>query len=571
MAGSQESNASLLDDQTTLLEISQAERSQNYEEETFYKNCRAAYLAVFKSSLENIKSKEQLCLVLQQAGRNPSQKIVNKYWTLQSTTLNFDDFCFILKEEEPVKKTQLLKAFAKIDVNNDGCILHSELRKILTTRGEKMTLGEVNAITELAEVNKDGKFDYYKFCKLYMTTNEQCLKNALEKLELDSKLKCQHFGSQLETSSETATSSASKTLSKTARKTESKSILKKGQCKTSSQCSSAPSSKACVSSTISMGASSNKNSKFIEANAAKEWQCVPAKGCFFFQDNGEIISHKYKLHLSQRSTVCITINPVNLHQMEGECSLWLAVDPALCIFEENEIEENIQAVSFTELRNKETFGWRGELEAGAYWVIPFTTSCKFRKAKKQIREAKLVHRNGDGNFAVTKELRAVLSEIFEMIDLDGNGFLSLEEYNFFEMRTSGEKCDEDAWAICKENFDMKNNELTRQGFMDLNLMEASEQSGDLSGLWMTLQSMGYNKALELTEACPFSIHIYAEKCKPRIQPVCLETGGEQLKTAICMSVVNKGEAKPMDISENIIIHTYKSDTRIISVIENKVL
>ncbi|XP_077784773.1 EF-hand calcium-binding domain-containing protein 7 isoform X5 [Podarcis muralis] len=499
MAGSQESNASLFSDQTPSQESSQAKRSQNYEEETFYKNCRAAYLAVFKSSLENIKSKEQLCLVLQQAGRNPSQKTVNKYWTLQTTTLNFDDFCFILKQEEPVRKTELLKAFAKIDVNNEGCILHSELHKLLTTRGEKMTPDEVNAITELVEVNSDGKFDYYKFCKLYMTTNEQCLKNALEKLEVDSKLKRQQFGSQLETSSELATSLISKTIPKTARKTESKPMLKRGHCKTSSQCSSAPSCKASVSSTISMGASSNKHSKLIEANAAKEWQHAQSKGCFFLEENGEIISHKYKLFLSQRSTVCITINPVNLRQMEGKPSPWLVVDTALYILKENETEENIQLVGFTELRNKEVFGWRGELEGGVYWVIPFTTGCRFRKSKKQIRrEAKLVH--GDGEFTATKEFRAALSEIFEMIDLDGNGFLSLEENNFFEMRTSGEKCDEEAWAICKENFDMKNNELTRQGFMDLNLMEASQQGRDLSSLWMTLQSMGYNKALELTES-----------------------------------------------------------------------
>nr|XP_028589040.1 EF-hand calcium-binding domain-containing protein 7 isoform X2 [Podarcis muralis] len=477
--------------------------------------------------------------VLQQAGRNPSQKTVNKYWTLQTTTLNFDDFCFILKQEEPVRKTELLKAFAKIDVNNEGCILHSELHKLLTT-----------------------------FCKLYMTTNEQCLKHALEKLEVDSKLKRQQFGSQLETSSELATSLISKTIPKTARKTESKPMLKRGHCKTSSQCSSAPSCKASVSSTISMGASSNKHSKLIEANAAKEWQHAQSKGCFFLEENGEIISHKYKLFLSQRSTVCITINPVNLRQMEGKPSPWLVVDTALYILKENETEENIQLVGFTELRNKEVFGWRGELEGGVYWVIPFTTGCRFRKSKKQIRrEAKLVH--GDGEFTATKEFRAALSEIFEMIDLDGNGFLSLEENNFFEMRTSGEKCDEEAWAICKENFDMKNNELTRQGFMDLNLMEASQQGRDLSSLWMTLQSMGYNKALELTEACPFSIRVYAEKCKPRIQPVCLEAGGEQLKTAICMSVANKGDAKPMDASENIVIYTYKSDTRITSVIGNK--
>lgn len=50
-----------------------------------------------------------------------------------------------------------------------------------------------------------------------------------------------------------------------------------------------------------------------------------------------------------------------------------------------------------------------------------------------------------------------------------------------------------------ENFETKNNELTKQGFMDLNLMEASDRGGDLSDLWITLMSMGYNKAMELTE------------------------------------------------------------------------
>ncbi|XP_053100629.1 EF-hand calcium-binding domain-containing protein 7 isoform X2 [Hemicordylus capensis] len=539
MAGSQKSNASLFSEETALSEHSQAKQSHSYEEETFYKNCRAAYLAVFKSSLENIKSKEQLCLVLQQAGRNPSQKTVNKYWTLQTTSLNFDDFCSILKKEEPITKTELLDAFAKLDANNNGCILHSELCKILTTQGEKMTLDEVNAITELADVNNDGKFDYYKFCKLYMTTSEQCLKTALEKLEVDSNLKRQQFGSQIETSSEMATSPVTKSLPKTARKTEPRPMLKRGHCKTSSRPSSAPSCTVCVSSANSLGASSNKNSKLMEANAVKEWQCVQSKGCFFLEDNGMIISHKYKLLLSQRST-------------------------------ETETEENLQFVSSTELRNKEVFGWRSELGAGVYWIIPFTTGCKFRKVKKQIRgEAKLVYRDCNGDLALTKEFRAVLSEIFEMIDLDGNSSLSLEEYNFFEMRTSGEKCDTEAWAICKENFDMKNNELTRQGFMDLNLMEASDRGGDVSNLWVTLLSMGYNKALELTEACPFSINIYAEKCKPRIKPVCLEAGGEQLNNAICMNVVNKGDAKPVDSNGNIIIHTYQSDTRITSVVENK--
>ncbi|NXC12694.1 EFCB7 protein, partial [Corythaeola cristata] len=549
---------------------SEGKKSQHAEEAVFYMNCRAAYLTVLKSSLENIKSKEQLSLVLQQAGRNPSQKTVNKYWTSQTTTLNFDDFCTILKEEKPATKAELLEAFGKIDTDNAGYILHDELYKILTMRGEKMTPDEVSAIIKQADFNYSGKLDYNKFCDLYMTTSEQCCKTAREKLEVDRRLRQQQFGSQAEASSEGVTLPASKPSPRISRKTDHKLTPTKGDSRTPSRPSSAPSCKASISTTISMGASSNRNTKLIEPDTMKEWQCAQSKGCFYLEDDGEIISHKYKLHLPQKSTVCITIKPLNVCQVEGKSCHWLSVDTALYILKENETQENLQLVSFTEQQNKEMFGWKGELGPGVYWLLPFTTGCRLKKVKTQITgEAKLVYRGEDGELALTKEFRATLLDIFETIDLDGNGLLSLEEYNFFELRTSGEKCDEEAWAVCKENFDMKKNELTRQGFMDLNLMEANDREGDPSDLWVTLLSLGYNKALEMTEACPFVIDIYAEKCKPRIKAVYLEAGSWQLNRAICKSVVNKGEAKVMDGCENIIIYTYKAGRRITSVIENK--
>ncbi|NXL95557.1 EFCB7 protein, partial [Alectura lathami] len=554
----------------TRSEGSQAKKSQQAEEAIFYTKCRAAYLTVLKSSLENIKSKEQLILVLQQAGRNPSQKTVNKYWTSQTTTLNFDDFCTILKEETPVTKAELLEAFGKIDTDNTGYILHDELCKVLTTKGEKMTLDEVSAITKLADFNCGGKLDYKKFCDLYMTTREQCCRTALEKLEVDSRWRRQQFGNQAETSTEGITLPVSKPSPKVLRKTDHKLAPTKGDIRTPSRLSSAQSCKASVSSTISMGASSNRSTKLIEPNIMKEWQCDQSKGCFYVEEDGEIISHKYRLHLPQRSTVCITIKPLNLHQLEGKSCHWLSVDTALYVLKENETQENLQFVCFTEQQNKEMFGWKGELTPGVYWLLPFTTGCRLKKVKTQItREAKLVYRDEDGELALTSEFRAVLLDIFETIDLDGNGLLSLEEYNFFELRTSGEKCDEEAWAVCKENFDMKKNELTRQGFMDLNLMEANDREGDPSDLWVTLLSLGYNKALEMTEACPFVIDIYAEKCKPRIKAVYLEAGSWQLNRAICKSVVNKGDAEVMDGCENIIVYTYRTGTRITSVIENK--
>ncbi|KFW88032.1 EF-hand calcium-binding domain-containing protein 7 [Phalacrocorax carbo] len=568
MASSPENNASLSVQKVTRSESSQAKKSQHAEEAIFYMNCRAAYLTVLKSSLENIKSKEQLSLVLQQAGRNPSQKTVNKYWTSQTTTLNFDDFCTILKKEKPATKTELLEAFGKIDVDNTGYISHDELYKILTMRGEKMTQDEVSTITKQADFNCSGKLDYKKFCDFYMTTSEQCCKAAQEKLEGDSRLRQQQFGSQAETSSEGIM--VSKPPPRVSRKSNHKLAPTKGDSRTSSRPSSAQSCKASISTTISMAASSNRNTKLIEPDTIKEWHCAQSKGCFYLEEDGEIISHKYKLHLPQKSTVCITIKPLNIRQVEGKSCNWLSVDTALYILKENETQENLQLVNFTEQQNKEMFGWKGELGSGIYWLLPFTSGCRLKKVKTQITgEAKLVYRGEDGELALTKEFRATLLDIFETIDLDGNGLLSLEEYNFFELRTSGEKCDEEAWAVCKENFDMKKNELTRQGFMDLNLMEANDREGDPSDLWVTLLSLGYNKALEMTEACPFVIDIYAEKCKPRIKAMYLEAGSWQLNRAICKSVVNKGEAKVMDASENIIIYTYKAGRRITSVIENK--
>ena len=43
--------------------------------------------------------------------------------------------------------------------------------------------------------------------------------------------------------------------------------------------------------------------------------------------------------------------------------------------------------------------------------------------------------------------RAALTEIFQHCDLDENGYLSRKEFDIFQMRTSGESCDDDAWDV----------------------------------------------------------------------------------------------------------------------------
>ncbi|XP_028259706.1 EF-hand calcium-binding domain-containing protein 7 [Parambassis ranga] len=540
------------------------------EEEAFYMQCRAAYLAVFRSSLTNISSKQQLCRVLQQAGRNPSHATLNKYWTNRTSKLNFDDFCEILKNDKKTEESDLLRAFKKMDVNGDGYISHSELEKALTTRGEKMTAEEVNTIFSMADVNKDGKLDYEEFCRLLVSTVEKCQMAALEKLEADAKLKRQNFGSQ--SYSPPKSSAAAAQVSAATQQADPDTTLKKDT-RSSSRPSSARSRRSSLSNSITMmTSSSTKTSKIPEPLGLQEWHNGSMKGCFFVEEDGTIASLQYKLHVPQTTSVYLTIQPLSLSHSPDKASSWLTVDTAVFVMTAGETKEDSTFVCFTESKDKEKFIWKGELNAGTYYLLPFTSGCRLKKRSKKSlsnKPVELVYRTDTGELDLSRELREVLSDIFEVIDLDGNGLLSLEEYNFFELRTSGEKCDKDAWAICKENFDMRKNQLTRQGFMELNLMEATEKDGDSTDLWVTLEAMGYNRMLELVEACPFQIHVHCESSQPSIQPLNLDLGPKLLNQALQRSITARAGAKALRGQDNVFIYTYRGEHRISSLIANK--
>ena len=69
--------------------------------------------------------------------------------------------------------------------------------------------------------------------------------------------------------------------------------------------------------------------------------------------------------------------------------------------------------------------------------------------------------------ALTPQFETVLANIYNQVDLDGNGTLSRTEFNLFNWRTSGEEVQDDEWQVVKDNFGMKNGELTMEGFLQL--------------------------------------------------------------------------------------------------------
>ncbi|XP_039984322.1 EF-hand calcium-binding domain-containing protein 7 isoform X2 [Xiphias gladius] len=469
-----------------------------------------------------------------------------------------------------------MRAFKKMDVNGYGFITHNELEKVLTTRGEKMTTEEVNTIFSLADINKDGKLDYAEFCRLLVSTVEQCQMAALERLEADAKLKRQNFGSQSCSPPKSSVSSASSAATQVAaahpQPPETSDVTPRKDSRSSSRPSSARSRRSSLSNSVAMTSSIAKASKIAEPPGLQEWHHTYMKGCLFLEDDGSISSLQYQLHLPQKTNVYLTIQPLSLSHGPDKCSSWMTVDTALFVMSAGETKEDSTLVHFTESKDKEKYVWKGELNAGTYYLLPFTSGCRLKKRSKKSlsnKPVELVYRTDTGELDLTRELREALSDIFEIIDLDGNGLLSLEEYNFFELRTSGERCDKDSWAVCKENFDMRKNQLTRQGFMELNLMEATEKDGDPADLWVTLEAMGYNRMLELVEACPFQIDVHCEGSQLSIQPLTMDSGPKLLNQALQKSITARTGAKALRGQDNVFIYTYRGEHRISSLIANK--
>lgn len=55
-------------------------------------------------------------------------------------------------------------------------------------------------------------------------------------------------------------------------------------------------------------------------------------------------------------------------------------------------------------------------------------------------------------------------------------------------------------------------EITPDGFLKLNLMEAQDPDGGTDELWVTIESMGYNKALELVKVSVTHFSCLHEEC-----------------------------------------------------------
>eukprot|EP00106_Octopus_bimaculoides_P003579 XP_014771021.1 PREDICTED: EF-hand calcium-binding domain-containing protein 7-like [Octopus bimaculoides] len=582
------------------------------KDDEFILDCKAAYLSVFKSIKDSINNLDDLILVLQQTGRNPSKKSLEKYRKLVKASLSFEDFCKICSDEPQTSTNDVVQAFQCLDTDGDGYISDTKLFNLMTTKGEKMSSADAKMLMEELNVDSNGMIDYKKFSKTMEETTDKKAKMVV--MGFQSKIKTLKVLNQtvnliyqLSThyffftcysvaSHSDSTSSPEKIVEirnqnenisfdndvieesiiinddddndddddddiviPTTSSTEATEIKRDSSNKSADQLQLERKTKTLPAA---VEASNVSDPKTIEL-----WTHLKSCGCFFLE-NTEISSHHFKLSLPNFTNVWFTIHPVfgpeNLSREDPQ------IDTMLCIFKYKP-DGTKGFLALSEMKTKSgRFCVRCDLSAGHYILIPFTTGCRFRPRSAQPQEdIPLVKKSPSGEITLTTPFKKSLEKIFDLCDLDKNGKLSRKELSFFHYCTSGEQLTAQEWQIVEERFDLDDGELTQLGFLNLHEMEAEDNNGDAEDLWITLDSMGLNRALVLDQAFQFELNVFLEESPEAIlDALNVESGGVDLEKAICESVINKGFSWNVGNAPDILIHEYHSEVRYTAVIQN---
>ncbi|XP_071130942.1 EF-hand calcium-binding domain-containing protein 7-like isoform X12 [Mytilus edulis] len=587
-------------------------RSSTMDQGEFILECKAAYLSMFDSIKEKIESQDSLLEALQQTGRNPSVKILKKYWTNDTDELSFDDFVDICKKEPVTTSDDLMKAFRKIDINGDGYISLEELHKILTSKGEKKSKSEVKKMIDEVDENKDGRLDYKEepvlfyseFCQMVMSTTEESKKMQRKMMERKEKKKRQDIerrgdisGSQVSVrSAASSVKNQEKSSSKanvesgngigTPAGSRKSSLLSIGEgsppipaqrksllhTASSSDPDDLPRPSPRVKKDKSRQGSVSRAHKLDEPKNLREWTHTKSKGSFFMED-GSLICHQYDFNLPDDSKIWITIQP-----QKGSRGMDSSpVDTSVFILRDRPDEDGNLLVAFTEHRDSRgKYGVSCDLSAGKYYIMPYTTGCRFKSRKSESgKEAKLVSQDKGGKYVITKSFRKVLEDIFDYSDLDGNGFMSRKEFNLFNIRTSGEEVADEEWQVVEDRIDLEDGEITKAGFLQLNELEAEDSEGDTEDLWTTLVSMGYNKQLVMDQACPFQLDVYTEDCDDaeldvvRVDSYPTYPGDLSFDDIISKSFIKHGEISRVKGMKDLCMYTYTNEGWATLVLDNK--
>jgi len=114
---------------------------------------------------------EELGTVMRAVGQNPSQAEIKELTkTIGGSTglITLQNFIALMQKRNKVgdNEEQTREAFKVFDKNGTGLVEIAELRHVLTTLGEKLTVQEVDSVMKEADTDGDGKISLQDFVRV---------------------------------------------------------------------------------------------------------------------------------------------------------------------------------------------------------------------------------------------------------------------------------------------------------------------------------------------------------------------------------------------------------------------
>ncbi|XP_066973095.1 EF-hand calcium-binding domain-containing protein 7-like [Macrobrachium rosenbergii] len=479
----------------------------------------AAYLCVKSTVAEDLDSADELRKALQYAGLNPTAAFIDKNWTEGETeSITYEAYCNIAEQMPEIIIDDVDTLFMKVFGSVDGKVGENEFRDMVVRGNHKRDLSEsdLDYILQEASVIENGMVDCSKLSKVIIHTINEMKQLSLQKLEERSNYQ----------------------------RINSKTFTRKKRGK--------------FANAEASGATPHRSLLNLDG-----WNQASLKGCFYL-DKQNVLAHQYSMEISCMGPTVVKMTPqlVKKYEKQGP------VDTLAYIFRESP-EGMRNYIGFTDHRDVDgTFYWQDTLKEGRYVVIPYTSGCRLREREHE-PEGVIDLVENKGKIQLTQELRLILEEVFQQVDLDGNGRLNRQEFNLYNWRTSGEEVQDDEWDVLQNNFDVDDGELTFNGFMALHQLEAEDNNGDSDDLWVSLEAMGYNRQGQQDQAAPFVVSVYSQVCQPSIMVSGLKSGGLLLDKAVVRSIMENSEPMKIKNMLDLIKYEYIGDHRAGVVIQNK--
>ena len=174
----------------------------------------------------------------------------------------------------------------------------------------------------------------------------------------------------------------------------------------------------------------------------------------------------------------------------------------------------------------------------------------------------------DNQKTITRQFKDVLSVVFDLCDLDGNGRLSQQELSLHTSLTSNEILPDEEWRFIGETVGFEKDELSKDAFMQLYVLEGRQKNADLEDISNRLNNMGFNQGLKIDHACPYTVTVATEKENFEI----LLGDIYELRTAeafIFQLMIKGGVCKQMKGLEAVNFYEYHNQTWSAFGVENK--